>query len=1126
MGVSESFYMQVQLRRCKTEIVRRIKTYRMKKFYLSGLMLVSFLALTSFAIAQSCAGFGATAVGYESRCAATGSIKITASGGSGDYSYKVTGPITTNFTSTDSITGLPAGTYVVTVEDITKNCTFNLPNVVVPGTYNDPRFTLISTDVTCDNGDNGSIGLNTVTNGLAPFEFSIIAPSPMGVGTTNSTGTFTDLKAGIYTIRLTDSCGGIQTRLVTINNYHWQIDSFVFWKISCDTAQGYIRVSDNKGNVSTISGLPGFEYGIVRSPGDTIMSTDPNFSFYLSGANAFEVIVKDPCGNIKKSSVTLTFRSSVGNSVQISNNSCNTYNVSLTHVVNFSNPSFCLLDNNGVELDCNTTGSFSNLAYGNYCINAYDSCSDTTIVRCFTLAPTPASVGTNVAISNKTCYSFTAAITGQIGLTNPNYCLYDSLDNEVACNSTGVFNNLSYAYYCIKVKDSCRDTTITRCFYPERPTPYIPDVISPGYYTCTNFGIIVNGDSLTNPRFCIVDINGDTLTCNTTGVFDSLAYGYYCVVIHDDCYDTTINRCFTVGGPIFNGVINVNTSNQTCSGFTATVVGQGFVNPEYCLYTDAGVLVSCDSSGIFTGLPYGTYYVTAKNECPDTTIIKYFSEQAPWPLVDAAVAQTDKTCGSFTAAITGQQNLTNPSYCLYDHNDTLIACNSTGIFTGLTYNSYCIKVKDGCFDTTLVRCFTATPNPVNIKEYFPGLLKLLFTLAKEKKEGHFQDISQDAETYWFQDLLAQAPDKPKLIPSTPDDTGVLMYTGGTTGISKGAQLTHRCLVANAIQTRHWMWDTREGQEVMMTALPLFHSYAMTVCMNMTIYIAGKMLLIPNPRVLDHVLKTINKHKPSLFPGVPAMYVSITNHPEVSKYDVSSIRACISGAAGLPPEVQQGFEKLTGGKLVEGYGLSEATPVTHCNPIYGKRKEGSWIGIPFPDTVATIRDLETGEIDLGVGEIGELCVQGPQVMKGYWNMPTETANALRDSWLHTGDMARMDSDGFFQVVDRKKDMILGSGGFNVYPREVEDVLYEHPKILEAAVAGIPVGVEKGERIKAFVVLKPGETATEEEILEYCRQNLAYYKVPKSVEFRNELPKTMVGKILRRVLVEETLKQMQE
>ena len=421
----------------------------------------------------------------------------------------------------------------------------------------------------------------------------------------------------------------------------------------------------------------------------------------------------------------------------------------------------------------------------------------------------------------------------------------------------------------------------------------------------------------------------------------------------------------------------------------------------------------------------------------------------------------------------------------------------------------------------------------NIKEYFPAFLKFLFTIATEKKEGHFQDISGDADTYWFQDLLAQASAKPEPIEVTPEDTAVLMYTGGTTGVSKGAQLTHRNLVANALQTRWWMFDSKEGEEVMMTALPLYHSYSMTVSMNHTIYLAGRMILIPNPRIQDHVLKSIKKHKPTLYPGVPALYVSISSHPEIGKYDVSSIRACISGAAPLPPEVQESFEKLTGGKLVEGYGLSESSPVTHCNPIYGKRKEGSWIGLPMSDTDSVIMDLETGENPLGAGDIGELCIRGPQVMKGYWNMPTETTNVLREhpvlgpgKWLHTGDMARMEADGFFQIVDRKKDMILGTGGYNIYPREVEDVLYEHPKVLEAAVAGVPVGKEKGERVKAYVVLKPGETATEDEILEYCRDNLAYYKVPKFVEFRDELPKTMVGKILRRVLIEEELKRLEK
>jgi len=284
-----------------------------------------------------------------------------------------------------------------------------------------------------------------------------------------------------------------------------------------------------------------------------------------------------------------------------------------------------------------------------------------------------------------------------------------------------------------------------------------------------------------------------------------------------------------------------------------------------------------------------------------------------------------------------------------------------------------------------------------------------------------------------------------------------------------------------------------------------------------------MVLIPDPRDLGDVLKNISDHKPTQYPGVPAMYVAINNYPDLSKYDVSSIKACISGAAALPPEVQQRFQDITGARLVEGYGLSEASPVTHANPVFGDNRIGT-IGVPWPDTEVKIVDGDSGQKVLGVGEVGELCVRGPQVMKGYWNMPDETANSLRVGpeggapWLHTGDMAVMDDDGYFKIVDRKKDMILGAGGFNVYPREIEDVLYEHPKVMEVAAAGIPVP-DKGERVKVYVVLKPGEVATEEEIIAFCKENLAPYKVPRFVEFRSELPKTMVGKILRRTLVEE-------
>jgi long-chain acyl-CoA synthetase len=277
-----------------------------------------------------------------------------------------------------------------------------------------------------------------------------------------------------------------------------------------------------------------------------------------------------------------------------------------------------------------------------------------------------------------------------------------------------------------------------------------------------------------------------------------------------------------------------------------------------------------------------------------------------------------------------------------------------------------------------------------------------------------------------------------------------------------------------------------------------------------------MILIPDPRNLIHLLKTIDCHHPTYFPGVPTMYTAIINYPELSKYNVKSIKACLSGAAPLPIEIQNKFQELTGARLIEGYGLSEASPVTHDNPLFGDNRIGT-IGVPFPDTDAKIVDVETGEKELPPGEPGELLVKGPQVMKGYWNKPEETRNTLRNGWLYTGDIAIMDEEGYFRIVDRKKDMII-AGGYNIYPRDVEEVLYQHPKILEAAVAGV-ADAYRGETVKAFVVLKPGETATADDIIAFCRERLAAFKAPKLVAFRDSLPKTMIGKILRRQLVAE-------
>jgi long-chain acyl-CoA synthetase len=408
----------------------------------------------------------------------------------------------------------------------------------------------------------------------------------------------------------------------------------------------------------------------------------------------------------------------------------------------------------------------------------------------------------------------------------------------------------------------------------------------------------------------------------------------------------------------------------------------------------------------------------------------------------------------------------------------------------------------------------------NIKEYFPPLTRLLFTLFREKKDGHRADISSHANTYWFQRLLSSAPAKPSPVQVQPGDTACLLYTGGTTGVPKGAELTHANLMSNAVMCKAWLHDAREAKEVTLAALPLYHSYGMTACMNQSVYLAGAMVLIPDPRDLSGLMKNVNKHHPTLFPGVPTMYVAFNNFPDIDKYDVSSIRACISGAAALPVEVQRRFQELTGGRLVEGYGLSEASPVTHGNPAFGQNKIGT-IGLPWPDTEAKIVDLETGRVEMPLGEAGELVIRGPQVMKGYWNMPEETAIALRDGWLYTGDIARMDDEGYFQIVDRKKDMII-AGGFNIYPRDVEEVLYEHPKVKEAVVAGIP-DPYRGETVKAYIILKEGETATEEEIIQFCKGEIARYKVPTAVEFRAELPKTIIGKILRRMLVEEEMKK---
>ncbi len=452
---------------------------------------------------------------------------------------------------------------------------------------------------------------------------------------------------------------------------------------------------------------------------------------------------------------------------------------------------------------------------------------------------------------------------------------------------------------------------------------------------------------------------------------------------------------------------------------------------------------------------------------------------------------------------------TNP---LYSGREIEHQVNDAGIEVMLVMSNFYNIIKQ-VQPKTKIRTVVVT----NLKETLPPVLAFLFTLTREKKGGFRVQLAEG--DIWMQDLIARhKPEERPKVEVGPEDVALFQYSGGTTGISKGAIAPHRNLVANALQIRSWITNAEDGKETTLMAIPLFHVYGMVAGMLFSIRTGAAMVMVPNARDLKDVLTNIQKYQTSIFPGVPTLYNAINNHPDVAagKYNLSSVKACISGSAPLMRETKEKFETLTGGKLFEGYGLSEAPTATHCNPLMGENRTGS-IGLPLPDVECRIISLDDEVTVLPVGEIGELVVKGPQVFKGYHNMPTESANTLREGWLYTGDIARMDEDGYFYIVDRKKELIK-PGGFQVWPREVEEVISAHPKVMEVGVGGIP-DPYRGETVKAWVVVNPGETLTEEEVRDWCKERLAKFKVPTHVEFRTELPKTTVGKILRRELVRQ-------
>jgi len=410
----------------------------------------------------------------------------------------------------------------------------------------------------------------------------------------------------------------------------------------------------------------------------------------------------------------------------------------------------------------------------------------------------------------------------------------------------------------------------------------------------------------------------------------------------------------------------------------------------------------------------------------------------------------------------------------------------------------------------------------SIAEYLRFPLKQLAPLKlKRMNPPMAAKFSEEPGVHRFRTLIDSTPAMPPQVDIDIDDISVIQYTGGTTGVSKGAVLTHRNLSSNAQQLTSWFLDLEPGREVMLTAVPMFHIFGISVGLVWPVSVGACVVLQANPRDIPVLVKNITREGVTLFPGVPALFNAVNQFPGIEKQDVSSVKSCFSGSAPLPEDVQNRFEKLTGARITEGFGLTETSPVVSANPLKGLRKIGS-IGIPMPSTDVKIVDPDDGITEVKQGEAGELIVKGPQVMQGYWGRPNETANAIRNNWFYTGDLATMDEDGFLRIVGRKKDMILASG-YNVFPDEIDRVLASHPKVSESCTIGIP-DPKRGETIKSFVVALPGETVTVEELEALCRENLAAYKVPRQWEFREELPKSTMMKLLRRVLRDESIEMM--
>jgi hypothetical protein len=685
---------------------------KISQFCRFALLLSILLGIQVKVFAQGCGTLNFSYTTKESRCVATGEIAVQVVGGVGPFNFEVTGPVNPPVTSTNIISGLPPGTYSITVRDVGNHgCTVTHNNVVVTGTYNSPSFLLSKLNTTC-RGNDGVITVQTQSGGRAPFTYRIGAGSASGIGTTNSSGLFPNLIPGNYNIVLEDSCGNIQTRNETITSFTWSLHTVDVTEVGCDSADIAIRLVDNAGNVN-ISGTAfnGFLYGIVNASGDTAWVSLHTFRFLIQNKRNINVVAKDPCGVIKPGAWNrpAALMPGVG-SIAFSDQLCHTFTATVTNKQNLTDPQFCLYNNANEQVGCNNSGVFTNIPYGTYCIRVYDNCFDTVIVRCFTSRPPTPSVNAAVVLSNQTCNTFTATVSGQTNLSSPMYCLLNAANDTVSCNATGTFPNIPYGNYCIRIKDACYDTTIVRCFTSARPAPFI-NAVRVTSASCNSLEVDLAGQAnLGNGRFCLYDANMVLIECNSTGVFTNIPQGNYCIRTISDCGDTSAPYCVDtrVNRPVVGGSVIV--TNRRCNRIDVSVGGTSNLNnPEFCLINSNNQVDSCNTTGIFTNIPYGSYCIRIKNDplCYDTTITRCFTEVKPPITVTANLTQSNTTCTSFTATITGT-GLTTPTYRLFNSSNVVIGTNTSGIFNNLPYGTYCVDVVDAC-DTTIRVCETFQP---------------------------------------------------------------------------------------------------------------------------------------------------------------------------------------------------------------------------------------------------------------------------------------------------------------------------------------------------------------------------------------------------------------------------------